>query len=421
MHDAKSLLVKELILQDIVVTQAASTTTLYPSSKYNTIMASDPEQESRRSWASSVERGFRGDHDRTQPSIEFDFSTPHKIQDHQSLWQLYRNFVRNHAMLLGILDDALNQIIFWTPHHRSHQQTDHDDHDDAYYYNRWREMLYGLLSLHRMATDLAATHQDEFPEDFGMTVELNPLPTTSTTTPTVSATSLRIAITVVHSLLPTILQLCRRDQQRNVRFVVEKIKFALRLVLMGSYWYQLKANQQLESCGLLMGGGMIIPNGPVGITVEQDKAWRSRQSYVGRRTGRLVAKAATPTAKATSVWLLLFGEFLHIYRPLHWAGIEERRTPSLRDWGTTLGIDVLSLVLLQRYHHSALNSQELRRRKFKLFLYLLRSPIFDKVTRPAASRTMKGVGKIPLVGSLMESYFWDWLLHWKHPFASELD
>ena len=296
---------------------------------------------------SHVANGFRRDHDNTQPSMNFYSSTPHHIQEHPSLWRLYRDFVRNHEMLLGILDGALNQLIFWTPqHHSPNQHTDGDD-DDTYYYNRWREMLYGLLSLHRMATDLAATHQEEIPEDFGMTVEIKP--TTSGAT-TISATSLRIAITVVHSLLPTILQVCRRDQQRNVRLVLEQIKFALRLVLMGSYWYQLNSNQELESCGLLMGGGMIMSNGAAGITVEQEKAWRSRQNYVGRRTGRLVAKAATPSSTTTCVWPLMLGELLHIYRPLHWAGIEQRRTPSFGDWASSLGIDVVSLVLLQRYH-----------------------------------------------------------------------
>jgi hypothetical protein len=54
-------------------------------------------------------------------------------------------------------------------------------------------------------------------------------------------------------------------------------------------------------------------------------------------------------------------------------------------------------------------------------LYLLRSPIYDGCTAPFAAYISKLVGKIPMFGSLLESYFLDWLSYWKHPLVSELD
>ena len=354
-------------------------------------MAPDPQQESRRRGLPSATECLPPEE--KQPSILFSSD-----QERQSLWRLYRDFVRNHGVLLNLLEDTLNQLLFWTP-----QNSNEDD--------RWREVLYGLLSLHRMATDMA--QQDEIPEFYGTTVEVEPK--------RVSATSMRIAITVVHSILPTVLQLCSREQRPRVRFLLEQVKFVLRLVLMGSYWYQLSSENKLESCGLVMSGGMMMQNA-VGVTVEQEQAWRQRQAYVGRRTGRMVVKATrSKYVQTKSVWPLIMGELLHIYRPLHWAGVERHNSPSLVDWASILGMDVVSLLLLQRNRHSALSGQELRRRKFKMFLYLLRSPIFDKYTKPAASRAFSGVGKIPLVGSLLETYLWDWLLYWKHPFAAEED
>lgn len=325
-------------------------------------------------------------------------------QDTHSLWLLYRDFVRNHGTLLSLLEDTLSRILFWTP------QTHHDGQEDS---PRWREVLYGLLTLHRMATDMAL--QDVIPESYGTTVSVDGH--------AASATSLRVGITVVHNLLPTILQLCRREQRPRIRCLLEQVKFALRLVLLGSYWYQLTCGDNLQSStGLLMNGGMYWPHEAVGITVEQEQALQQRQAYVGRRTGRTVVKHKS-VPKSRSVWMLLVGELLHVYRPLHWAHVEKQRRPSLTDWLSTLGIDMVSLLLLQssRGHSSSsvLDKTELHRRKFMLLLYVLRSPVFEKYAEPVASRAFKGLGKIPVMGSLLEAYLWDWLLYWKHPFASE--
>jgi peroxin-16 len=130
-------------------------------------------------------------------------------------------------------------------------------------------------------------------------------------------------------------------------------------------------------------------------------------------------------SKKQSTWPLIVGECLHISRPLVWAAVEARGSvhrPSLKDWATTLGMDVVSLILLNRHRqfpHG--NKQELKRRKIKLFLYILRSPFFERYTETVVSRAGTLSRTIPLIGPLMETYLWDWLLYWKHPFSAEYD
>jgi hypothetical protein len=362
---------------------------------------------------------------------------PSSNEEHEgqiSLWKLYRNFVRRNSVSLHLLDNTLSQLIFWTPQNASHDESTT---------SRWREVLYGLLSLHQMAADMAG-QDEEIPESYGATVEIKPITTG------ISPTTIRVAITVVHNLLPTILQLVRHKHSRaRIRLVLEQIKFLLRIILAGSYWYQLHSqHESLDSCGLIVDGGMYHGDSTMGGgatgTVEQVQAWRGRQSYVGRRTGRKVttttkdarqAAELDPSSKIVSsrlvwgkkryIWPLIVGECLHISRPLIWAAIEARGSahrPSLKDWTTILGIDVASLLLLNQHRqfpHG--NSQELKRRKMKLFLYLLRSPFFERFTGPVVSRAGTLSRAIPLIGSLIETYLWDWLLYWKHPYAAEYD
>lgn len=368
------------------------------------------------------------------------FTSSNKEEENCStLWRLYRNAVREHSVPLHLLENALSQLLFWTPQSNSV--------DDDASTSRWGEVLYGLLSLHQMATDIAL-QEDELlhkEESYGTTVEVKPNKSS-----TISPTNIRIAIAVVHNLLPTILQLCRgQGNYQRVRFILEQIKFMLRMILAGSYWYQ----QQSNTCGIIMDGGMYDGALTTTTTVEDVVAWRQRQSYVGRRTGRTVLqktkekKQVAPPSSLTatlfsllgwnsdsdlstsSMWPLLVGECLHIYRPLHWAGIEAVRRPSLQDWIATLGMDVVSLLLLLHRYRNASNfpptsgnALELKRRKRKLFLYLLRSPIWDRYTEPMLLRkTGVALRHIPLLGPLFETYLWDWLLYWKHPFVAEYD
>ena len=64
-------------------------------------------------------------------------------------------------------------------------------------------------------------------------------------------------------------------------------------------------------------------------------------------------------------------------------------------------------------------SEEWNRRRMKLFLYLLRAPVYGRMTSPAAESVFSIVHRFPILGGLIGSYMREWLLYWKHPFSSE--
>ena len=115
----------------------------------------------------------------------------------------------------------------------------------------------------------------------------------------------------------------------------------------------------------------------------------------------------------------------------------------LRGWLLCLAMDVLSLRLLaaatdddaatadraRRLPRRTVNSNnddnpwrsaEVRRRKLRLLLYLLRSPVWEHQTRPALEGVSSGVlRKVPLLGPLLDTVLWDWVLYYQHPFVAE--
>mmetsp|Transcript_13733 Transcript_13733/g.20240 ORF Transcript_13733/g.20240 Transcript_13733/m.20240 type:complete len:341 (-) Transcript_13733:11-1033(-) len=319
-------------------------------------------------------------------------------------WTSFKSFVQQNESSINMLDELISQVVFWAPY--SIQEK-----------SRWREITYGLLSLQRMAIDM--TQQDTIQESHGTSISTSPK--------LVPVTSLRVGITIIQSLLPTILQISKPKSRERVRLYLERIKFALRILLIGSYWYQLSHEKAIDACGLVMNGGQYDPNDEAkGVSVAYVRSWRQRQSYVGRRSGRRVVSSkesvsASSLPESNSILPLVISELWHSYRPLHWAEIEYKRSPSLQDWAKMLVLDISSLLLLQRHQNQKFSSSEIRRRKVKLFLYLLRSPVFDRYSKPALSRLFRLFGKLPLVGSLLETYLWDWLHYWKHPFAAEED
>ena len=93
-------------------------------------------------------------------------------------------------------------------------------------------------------------------------------------------------------------------------------------------------------------------------------------------------------------------------------------------------MDVLSIRLLE--HHRRPNPrypasksdpfahQELKRRKMRLLLYVLRAPVWNNHTLPMLEGvSQKVLRKMPLVGNLLETVLWDWILYYQHPFVSE--
>jgi hypothetical protein len=327
-----------------------------------------------------------------------------------SIWRRYQQFVRKYEVYHQISEELCHQILFWIPQNANGR--------------RWREILYGLISLHRLIRDLAL--KDHPPERYGTTVEITPPPASK-----LSPTQLGHFVMAIHNLMPVVLEISPIEHRSQVRLWLEWCKFIPRLLTMGSYWYQLYRHDCWNYCGLALSSGRLVSHAAKiknqrsihsNVTVEQEISLRRRENYVGKRTGRRVV-SSMPMTKRTlySPWPFLLGELWHLYRPLHWANIEYQRFPNKIDFFTSFGLDIFSICLLEYFNNSDRNLEELKRRKMKLLLYLLRSPIYDGSTAPFVIYVSKLAGRIPMFGSLFESFILDWLSYWKHPFVSEVD
>lgn len=327
-------------------------------------------------------------------------------------WEVYRSHVCKHQVTLQLGDDILTRMLFWTPH---------SSHDEAHI-SRWREVMYGMLSLHRMAMDMALYRHTN---SYGTTLR-------PTEPPTVPATALRIALTVTHNLMPTILQLARSHprHQAVARLWLERIKSVTRLVLLLSYWNQVRNEPYNVVGGLLQDGGMYrVYGGVEGVpSVAHAQACKYRREYVGRRTGRRVVVGFAGEEQSKTLWFrLILGEALRLYRPLYWAQVEKEEAGSSNPrrlwmaWILSLAMDVTSLRCLSGTisQDNAHSQAECNRRRMKLLLYLLRSPAWDRTTEPTVLRTAALLRRVPLLGRIVETYLWEWLLYWKHPFFSE--
>jgi len=408
------------------------------------------------------------------------------------IWNAYRQFVHRNHVSLELLDAGLSRLLFWAPAAGS---------SNADRRHRQREVLYGILSLHRLAMDTALQQQQQqqqlqkngeersgqgLPQDFGMSVRPNTYGLNgddaklcawqSSRVP--SPTTIRIALTVLQSLLPSILEVSQSssssEQQNNQRRAIsrlylERAKFCLRLFLLGSYWTKLLAQHQAKRRALLQQGerNRSIPPLCVGImtggglfhgvdtdrhgdfvpTVGQEDALWRRRSYVGRRTGRTVLKRNTnvdkmsvtilenaveqfpfTNAKSTTAnrdipsFFVMAGELLYAYRPLYWAVAEATGSASYRSWILSIFMDLISLQSCRAIHSAKTNpatQAELRRRKMRLLLYFLRSPVWDRWIEPASDRIEAALERVPILGRLASTYLRDYLWYMRHPYESE--
>ena len=165
----------------------------------------------------------------------------------------------------------------------------------------------------------------------------------------------------------------------------------------------------------------------------------------------------------TKLVALAAGELLHIYRPLYWTASERghaahslhmqqmgglsntrpssERVAMLKSWIIGLAMDVLShrLTLAASGSSSADNipfrgqtensninlppatAEELKRRKLRWMLYLLRCPVWDVLTRPVAGGLADIVSRfVPLLGRPLATYVMDLLVYWqRHHFMLE--
>ncbi|CAJ1969522.1 unnamed protein product [Cylindrotheca closterium] len=408
-------------------------------------------------------------------------------------WDLYKQLLRRYRIPLELAEEALERILFWMPHSESE-----DPNDPTAPKHQWREVLFGLLSLHRLSMYCASEETEGstmgLENSYGMTIQTKEQPT-------ISATRIRIYLSILHCLMPTLLEIlpsnknsrrnpsARQHSQSRVRLRLEQVKFGLRLYLLASYWTQQQWQQSKEgeswldklkgnafNIGILQAGGMfdVVGQGSGLHSLEAERMGR-RKAYMGRRTGLTIrlangsGKILPPSLSSTTnirasvsaeanghesclhndsrqrkghLIGILIGELLHILRPLYWAsaeayggsettslslpGIQQSSSSSLKmlkPWIETLLMDLVSLKLLWR--HSTKNSgnpwtyDEWKRRKGRMLLYLLRGPIWSKMTHPVLEKGSAIWTKIPILGRLLDVFLWDWILYWKLPYIAE--
>ena len=356
----------------------------------------------------------------------------------RSGWETYRCGIQRHQATIDMVEGGLDRILYLTTFHSN-------DHEYWRSSSTWREILYGLLSLNRLAMDCASS--GTLDRSFGATLSTTQSP------PHVPVTAIRMALTVTHCIMPSLLgilplrdPMSRSRSQAKVRLLLERIKCYLRLWLLVSYWFQSVREQQgngddichkIPRIGILRKGGIYEDIENEGPTLKQQKAMEVRQLYIGARTGRRVSPTMLlPTSSLTAssqFGRVVIAEVLHATRPLYWASAEagnfagEIRRNDIhalshyKPWLLTLFMDLTSLWLTSHLHNNGnpVTREEWNRRRMKLFFYMLRTPVYNSVTSPIADKVFGVVERFPVLGSVMESYMREWLLYWKHPFSSE--
>jgi hypothetical protein len=371
------------------------------------------------------------------------------------LWDLYKDWARRHRAELWSADDIVSRLLFFfCPSHSNSSNSSSSS---------WREIIWGLLELHRLALH-RATLIDDGPQQtghhwFGTTVEVKTTPSLSLGSIASYIPAIRCALTILQTLHPIMERVVALSLSSssggnhrttlmslwNVRRLLERTRFLLRLTLLLQYWQALPA---IVMPGLLRNGGGLAHNDddPI-ITAEQEMARLQVVNYVGKRSGKRLfdnngAGAGGGGGVKRSIddstvlkWRIKVAELLYIFRPLlytEWQGGSSSSPQSsnvnMKPWAVSLLMDLVSLWGLQsvgcrdynksgrrqRPNNNVASRREWERRRMRLLLYLLRSPVWDRYTEPLAQRVGSTLQKtVPLLGNLLQCYFWDWLYHWK--------
>lgn len=319
----------------------------------------------------------------------------------EKIWKAYREWIRepSNRMTIMLLEESVGRILWFIPYKSE---------------PRWRQIIWGVLQLHRLAFDLALEdHASE--NSYGTTIE---------TAPDIPANRLRIALTVLQSLWPVSQELVRASdatttlrRQAKVRLCLESIRFVLRLILLSSYWKQIRRIGLVPGLSQLSG----LYNVPKSPTADQEQLRRRRLEYIGRRTGRRVVSHKEAVPVDSSEWKtysVIFGEFLYIFRPLFLTVMEARNTTESsqwRSWFQCLVMDITSLVAcaVSQVTDNSSTRSEIQRRKVRLLLYLLRSPVWERYTEPAVDSTSHKLALVPVFGGITSSYLQEWVYYWK--------
>lgn len=330
----------------------------------------------------------------------------------QNIFDGYTRWIRSsprNQAIVALVEDGISRISWLVPYEKE---------------PRWRQILWALLQIHSLVLNSAlenptgsASDIDE--NEYGATVKV---PCSQNRFP---IRSIKMALYVIQSITPLIQQACdeeskTQDNRRTkIMFLwMERIRFALRYSVLLNYWKHF----DLSVCipGILQTTLVSGSRSLEGLTAKEELSRIRRERYEGTRTGRRVSRGAlAPLNTKQHAWSVIVGEFLYILRPLFWAqaGLNCETLPQgWTTWLASLGIDCAALALLDpvRAIGNEYSMKEYKRRKMRLFLYLLRSPAWNEVTEKGASRISALVCNIPFFGRLLSHYLYDWLYYWKY-------
>lgn len=358
-------------------------------------------------------KGFLGVRVRVISSGTQKIDTSRHVADSYVLWKMrlsehctsLRKWSRKHREMFYQIESIARTIIFWIP-------VNVTDESKA----NIQEILWGTLELVRLAFDAAA---DTIPEEqgFGTTIAIKPsyLP----------GNAWRISISILQCVWPIAQELVRDssngqrtfERQAKARLLLERIRVVLRLGLLSSYWMSMAQTKTIRPGILTMGGAYFASiRAP---TIEEEETRSARFSYVGKRTGRKLRSGVTFNQSLLNAARMAAGEVLYILRPLVTAGTDciqgHGKYSKWKAWFVCLFMDILSL---ENLHHvnvsgNSVTRAELSRRKARLLLYLLRTPIWEYGSRPMLENTSLALQKIPLLGRLATAYLWDYIMYWK--------
>lgn len=321
----------------------------------------------------------------------------------------YKKWAQKHRTFILLADELLGRMLYWVPIGTNDESS------------RFREIAWGLLQLHRLLFDVF-TAENPPQESYGTSVSVEP---------SIPANEIRLVLSILQNLWPVAYELAQNTSQKedsaqrqaSIRVWIERCRFVLRIILLGSYWARMSATGCIHPGVLLNGGNFHNING---YSTEQERKCVDRDAYTGRRSGRrLVPSSLQNQASHRNLYLLPMGwkniilqlcEFVYISRPLLSAEAGNSKIGS--KWNVffaTFLLDLASVELLGRSTSvgNILTQNELKRRKFRILLYLLRQPCWGSITQPLSERLTSTLESFPVGGKLLRNYLWEYLLYAK--------
>jgi len=195
-------------------------------------------------------------------------------------------------------------------------------------------------------------------------------------------------------------------------FIIETLKGLLKLKLL---W-------QMDGKMLMFQTVPVYRDHPILRNYLNAKLHRTKQSRTCRKVSQQKWKQFRQIRKAEDMGpseRQIIPELLHILRPIVYLLLMFRwGSKSWRAWITSFIMDTFSIHQhSQSTNLNRLQSEELTRRTALLFFYLLRSPMFDLLSRPLFQGISTKIKKtLPFVGTIFETLYENIVVYRKHYF-----